>query len=174
MFPGDDHRELFSSFGWIFFSPRCTGSFLLHIHCSVPCQELKIDCGPQSNLSVCAALTPLSVLSLLSLPRLLSVSTQRVHWVLPAPPSLCCCLESICRQFVGEIPGLPSSVVSSPRDHSFIAWCSMSSKPVFYLLFPLIPTHTLRQILLIAFYRWVDQDSEKFRNFPEFTNYKLL
>ena len=135
MFPGDDHRELFSSFGWIFFSPRCTGSFLLHIHCSVPCQELKIDCGPQSKLSVCAALIPLSVLSLLSLPRLLSVSTQRVHWVLPAPPSLRCCLESICRQFVGEIPGLPSSVVSSPRDHSFIAWCSMSSKPVFYLLF---------------------------------------
>lgn len=50
-------------------------------------------------------------------------------------PSLCCRLESICRQFAGEIPGLPLSVVSSPRDHSFIAWCSMSSKPLFYLLF---------------------------------------
>ena len=118
-----------------FFPLLGTGSFLLHIHCSVPCWELKIDCGPQSKLSVCAALALFSVPSLLSLPRLSSLSPLRVHWVLPAPRSLCCCLESFCRQFAGEIPGLPSSVVSSPRDHSFVAWCSMSSKPVFYLLF---------------------------------------
>ena len=117
MFPGDDHRELFSSFGWIFFSPRCTGSFLLHIHCSVPCQELKIDCGPQSNLSVCAALTPLSVLSLLSLPRLLSVSTQRVHWVLPA---LLFYLFLCCTRFP---PAFVFAVSSSPRSSQRLPFC---------------------------------------------------
>ena len=67
-----------------------------------------------------------------------SISTQGVHWVLPMSPSLSCCLETVSRQLAEEIPGLPSSVFPSRRDHSFITWCSISSKPlfrIFYLLF---------------------------------------
>jgi len=80
---------LTSSFGMDFFPLLGTGSFLLHIHCSVPCWELRIDCGPQSKLSVCAALAPLSVLSLLSLPRLSSLSPLRESIGFCLHPSPC-------------------------------------------------------------------------------------
>lgn len=120
VFPGDDHRELsFSSFEWIFFPSGARGSFLLHIHCSVPCQELKIDCGPHSKLScLCSPHPSLSPHCSVSLDSYLSPHSESPLGSACTP--FLCCLESICRQFVGE-PGLPSSVVSSPRDHPFIA-----------------------------------------------------
>lgn len=126
---------LISSFGMDLFFLLGTGSFLLHIHCSVPCWELRTDFGHQSKLSVCAALPPTlsSHFSISPDPRLCLNSESPLGSA--CTPSLCCRLESICRQFAGEIPGLPSSVGSSPRDHSFIVWCSMSSKPLIYLLF---------------------------------------
>lgn len=72
MITGNSYLILWDGFAF----PPGHRSFLLHIHCWVPCWELRTDFGHQSKLSVCAAL-PLSLSSHFCLPRLSALSQLR-------------------------------------------------------------------------------------------------